>query len=52
MLDQSYSIAEASRSLNVGENALKRWIKQLSEERGGTTPKSKAPAPESSEFKS
>jgi transposase len=42
VLDQGYSIAEASRSLDVGENALRRWVMQLSEERGGITPKSKA----------
>jgi len=42
VLDQRYSIAEASRSLDVGENALRRWVMQLSEERGGITPKSKA----------
>ena len=42
MLDQGYSIAEASRSLDVGENALRRWVMQLSEERGGIIPKSKA----------
>jgi transposase len=42
VLDQRYSIAETSRSLDVGENALRRWVMQLSEERGGITPKSKA----------
>jgi len=46
VLDQGYSVAEASRSLNLGENALRRWVKQLSEERGGATPKSKALTPE------
>jgi transposase len=42
VLDQGCSIAEASRSLDVGENALRQWVMQLSEERGGITPKSKA----------
>lgn len=46
VLDQGYSVAEASRSLALGENALRRWVKQLSEERGGVTPKSKALTPE------
>jgi transposase len=46
VLDQSYSVAEASRSLDVGENALRRWVKQISEERGGVTLKSKALMPE------
>ena len=46
VLDQGYTVTEASRSLDVGENALRRWVKQLSEERGGVTPKSKALTPE------
>jgi len=46
VLDQGYTITEATRSLDVGENALRRWVKQLSEERGGITPKSKALTPE------
>ncbi|MGF1706839.1 IS3 family transposase [Enterovibrio baiacu] len=46
VLDQGYSIPEASRSLNVGETALRRWIKQLEQERGGQTPTTKALTPE------
>ena len=42
VLDQGYSVPEASRSLDVGETALRRWVKQLQEERHGVTPKSKA----------
>ena len=45
VLDQSCSVAEAGRSVNVGENALRRWVKQLSEERGGVAPTSKAMTP-------
>ena len=37
---------EAARSLGVGETALRRWVQQLSDERSGTTPKSKALTPE------
>lgn len=46
VLDQRYSITEASRSLDVGETALRRWVDQLKAERGGTTPGSKALTPE------
>ncbi len=46
VLEQSYSIPEAARSLGVGETALRRWVRQLSDERSGTTPKSKALTPE------
>lgn len=46
VLDQGYSVAEASRAVDVGETPLRRWIDQLRAERGGTTPKSKALTPE------
>jgi transposase len=46
VLDQHYSMTEASRSLDIGETALRRWVKQLREERGGITPSSKALTPE------
>lgn len=42
VLDQNYSIPEASRSVDVGETALRRWVDQLRAERGGQTPTSKA----------
>lgn len=42
VLDQGYSISEASRSLDIGETVLRRWIQQLRSERTGTTPISKA----------
>ncbi|MCH7373829.1 IS3 family transposase [Aeromonas sp. MR19] len=46
VLDQGYSVPEASRSLDVGETVLRRWIQQLQSERIGTTPISKALTPE------
>ena len=42
MLKEGYSVAEASRSLDIGETALRRWIDQLEGERLGVTPKAKA----------
>lgn len=42
VIEQGYSIPEASRSLDVGESALRRWVQQLQQEQGGDTPKSKA----------
>jgi transposase len=44
--NQGYSISEASRSLGVGEGAIRRWVRQLGQERSGITPKSKALTPE------
>jgi transposase len=46
VLDQGYSVTEASRSLDVGETVLRRWVQQLQSERTGTTPISKALTPE------
>lgn len=46
VLDEGYSIAEACRSLDIGETALRRWIEQMKAERQGVTPKSKALTPE------
>lgn len=45
-MDQGYSITEACRSLGVGSTALRRWVQQLQDERGGATPKAKALTPE------
>lgn len=46
VLDQGYSMLEASRSLGVGETAIRRWVDQLRFEREGKTPVSKALTPE------
>lgn len=42
VLDQGYSVPQACKSLGVGETALRRWVQQLAEERGGITPVAKA----------
>src|SRR3569623_2995969 len=41
-----YSHLVASRSLGVVESVLRRWVRQLSQERHGVTPQSKALTPE------
>lgn len=46
VVDQGYSFAEASRALNVGETALRRWVQQLQQEQGSVTPKAKALTPD------
>lgn len=46
VLNQGYSVLEASRSLAVGQTVLRRWVRQLQTERGGSTPSSKALTPE------
>lgn len=42
ILDQSYTYKQACQALNVGETALRRWAKQLQQERHGVTPKAAA----------
>ena len=46
VLKQEYSYIEASRSLGIGESALRRWVGQVQQERNGVTPQSKALTPE------
>ncbi len=46
VLDHGYSHIDACRSLGVVDSALRRWVKQLQQERDGVTPKSKALTPE------
>lgn len=46
VFDQGCSHIEAALSLGLVESALRRWVKQLQEERQGVTPKSKALTPE------
>lgn len=46
VLNQGYSVSEASRSLGVGANDVRRWVAQLEQERQGITPRSRALTPE------
>lgn len=46
VIEEGYSVTEASRALDVGETAIRRWIKQLQGEYQGNTPQSKAFTPE------
>lgn len=47
VLDNGYSYAEACRTLDIGETALRRWVDQYQAELKGETPKAaKAITPE------
>lgn len=46
VVDEGYSQRKASEAMDVGQTALRRWVKQLREERGGSTPKQAAMTPE------
>jgi transposase len=38
VLDQGYTIQDASRAIGVGDTAMRRWVSQLKDERQGITP--------------
>ena len=38
VLEQNYSVTEACQAVGVGDTALRRWVKQLKDERHGITP--------------
>ena len=40
--EQNYTYPQACQALNVGETALRRWVKQLRQEQQGITPKATA----------
>ena len=46
VLDEDYSVPQACDAMNVGPTAMRRWVKQLRQEREGKTPKSKAMTPD------
>lgn len=46
VVDQGYSMAEAGRAVDVHENTLRKWVRQLEAERDGSTPKSKGLTPD------
>ncbi len=50
VLDKNYTITEASNAMGVGATAIRRWVKQLESERGGTTPTARAMTSEQQEI--
>lgn len=47
VVDKGYSVTEACTAVGVSDSAMRKWVRQLREERGGTTPiGSKALTPE------
>jgi len=39
VLDQNYTIIEATQAMNVGKSTMGKWVRQLREERQGKQPK-------------
>ena len=47
VVDKNYTISEACQAVGVSDSAMRKWVKQLKDERGGITPKgSRALTPE------
>jgi transposase len=46
VVDQGYSMSDASRAMGAGIAAMRRWVQQLQEERNGVTPRAQALTPE------
>ncbi len=38
VLDQNYSVSDACDAMGVGDTAMRRWVRQLDDERQGITP--------------
>lgn len=46
VVEQNYSIKDASNAMGVGQTAMRRWVEQLRHELGGNTLTTKALTPE------
>jgi transposase len=46
VVDDGYSQTKACAAMGVGASAMRRWVKQLRQERGGETPQAAALTPE------
>jgi transposase len=46
VLDNNYSVREASEAMNVGKSAVDRWARQLRQERGGLETKASPITPD------
>ena len=43
VLDEGMRVPEACQAFGVGPTAMRRWVKQLADERGGETPRGSQP---------
>ena len=50
VVDQGYSLKEASQAMGVGLSTMGKWVKQLKDERRGIAPKGNALTPEQIEI--
>ena len=51
VVDQTYTVADAAKAMDVGLSTMTRWVKQLRDERQGKTPKASPITPEQIEIR-
>lgn len=51
VLDQGYSVREASSAMNVGKTSIDRWVRQLKNERNGIADHANALTPDQRKIK-
>lgn len=51
VLDQDYTVIEASEAMNVGKSTMDKWVRQLNTERKGITTKATPMTPEQIEIR-
>ena len=50
VVTEKYTIADACRAMDVSSSAMRKWVKQLQQEKSGITPMAKAITPEQQEI--
>jgi transposase len=51
VVDEGYSVLEASQAMNVGKSSLDKWVRQLRGERNGITSKATPLTPDQLEIR-
>ncbi|AOR65393.1 transposase [Pectobacterium wasabiae] len=51
VVEQSYTVAEAAKAMNIGLSTMTRWVRQLRDERQGKIPKASPITPEQIEIR-
>jgi len=51
VVDQGYSVKEASKAMNVGKSTVDKWVRQLKDENNGIANKPNALTPEQRKIK-
>jgi transposase len=50
VVTEKYTVTDACKAMNVSSSAMRKWVKQLEQEKSGITPVAKAITPEQQEI--